>query len=232
MSIFGNVAGMGAIQPDWAQTDERRADFIRNKPDFSDVGEAFAQVRALAEAALPKAGGTLEGDLFMDGNQLMGLPDPREETGAATKGYVDMKLLSVVVQLPAVGWSGEEAPFTQRAEVSWIVSTDQPHYGAVYSGSLEQKLAQKEAFSLVDDLDSVDGGLIFSCFEEKPTVDLTIQLQVNRATELPDQDIALLMLTEETDTPVQAEIDGQSYGIENATVNEEPTATTYDFTVL
>ena len=156
----------------------------------------------------------------------------RNKPDVPSKEYIDMKLLSVVVHLPAVGWSGEEAPYTQRAEVSWIVSTDQPHYGAVYSGSLEQKLAQKEAFSLVDDLDTVDGGLVFSCFEEKPAVDLTIQLQVNRATELPDQDIALLMLTNETDTPVQAEIDGQSYGIENATVNEEPTATTYDFTVL
>lgn len=156
----------------------------------------------------------------------------RNKPDVPSKEYVDMKLLSVVVQLPAVGWSGEEAPYTQRAEVSWILGTDQPHYGAVYSGSLEQKLAQKEAFSLVDDLDTVDGGLVFSCFEEKPTVDLTIQLQVNRATELPDQDIALLMLTEETDTPVQAEIDGQSYGIENATVNEGPTAQTYDFTVL
>ena len=30
MSIMGNVAGLGAVQPDWAQTDEKRADFIRN----------------------------------------------------------------------------------------------------------------------------------------------------------------------------------------------------------
>lgn len=56
----------------------------------------------------------------------------------------------------------------------------------------------------------------------------TVELVVQAA----NSGVAMLMLTNDTNTPVQAEIDGQSYGVGNATVNQEPTATTYDFTVL
>ena len=39
MSIIGNVAGLGAVQPDWAQNDEKKADYIRNKPDLLRMGQ-------------------------------------------------------------------------------------------------------------------------------------------------------------------------------------------------
>lgn len=44
--------------------------------------------------------------------------------------------------------------------------------------------------------------------------------------------VATFNLNRDANTTVLAEIDGVTYGIENATVNEGPTETTYDFTVL
>lgn len=87
MSILGNVAGLGAIQSDWAQTDEKRADFIRNKPDFEELSGSLEDLRVLAEAALPKSGGTMEGSINMNGHKLSGLNMPVEDDEAATKGY-------------------------------------------------------------------------------------------------------------------------------------------------
>lgn len=188
------------------------------------TGEAIREVKGIADAALPRTGGVMTGALSVIA--------PTEADHAASKEYVDSKHLSCELILPASGWSGAEAPYVQRAEVCWILDTDQPHYGVVLSGDLESKLAQKEAFALVDDLDTENGVLVFSCLEEKPEADLTVQIQVNRCTETPTQETVLLILSDDTGTDIQTEIDGEVYGVENATVNSEPTAQTYDFTVL
>ena len=42
------------------------------------------------------------------------------------------------------------------------------------------RLAQKEAFALVDELEAEEDWLVFTCFEEKPGVDLTVQVEVSR----------------------------------------------------
>lgn len=81
--------------------------------------------------------------------------------------------------LTADGWS-DSVPYTQTVAVEGILDTDKPIYGVVYSGELEEKTTQKEAFALVDDLDTSADTLTFTCFEEKPTVDLMIQLEVVR----------------------------------------------------
>lgn len=84
------------------------------------------------------------------------------------------------VTLAAADWVGVQAPYTQDKELEGILETDKPHYSVVYSGTDAEKIAQREAFALVDDLDTVDGMVTFTCFEEKPTVDLTIQMEVVR----------------------------------------------------
>lgn len=114
---------------------------------------------------------------YIDGKDTL-----RQEILAAAQGakdYADSLRLLKTVTLPAGGWSAA-APYTQTVAVSGIRSTDTPHYGVVYSSAAATALAQKEAFAVVDDLDTANGSVTFTCFEEKPAVNLTVQMEVNR----------------------------------------------------
>ena len=147
-----------------------KADFAA---DAKAVGDAINEL-------LPKSGGQMTGAIAMGGNRLTGLGAPTDAGDASTKGYVDGKHFLATVSIPAAGWAGDAAPYTQTVAVPGMLETDTPHYGVVYSGTAEEKTAQKEGFSLVDDLDTAAGSVTFTCFEEKPEVDLTVQLEVNR----------------------------------------------------
>ena len=139
--------------------------------------------KAVAEAALPKAGGKMTGGVDLGGNGITNLAAPTGDNHAANKGYVDTKVagahLAAQVTLTAAGWSGN-GPYTQKVNVNGILASDRVHWGVVYSSNAQTALVEKEAFALVDDLDSAAGSVTFTCFEEKPDVDLTVQLEVNR----------------------------------------------------
>ena len=180
MSIMGAAAGLPGPGADWAQTDESRADYIRNKPDVEAVRTLAQEGKTLAGKALPKTGGAMTGPIAMGGSRVTGLGTPTDAGDASTKGYVDGKHFLATVSLPAADWVGDAAPYTQTVAVPGMLETDTPHYGVVYSGTAEEKASRKEGFSLVDDLDTAAGSVTFTCFEEKPEVDLTVQLEVNR----------------------------------------------------
>ena len=155
--------------------------------------------------SLALKGGTMGGTLDMKENILKGVPTPTEKDHAVNKEYADFinqkaeeantaaanalkdakkysdeKHLEPSAVLTAAGWIGDTAPYKQTVAVEGILATDEPHYAVVYSGELDNKLNQKEAFSLIDDLETADGSITFTCLEEKPEIDLTIQMEVNR----------------------------------------------------
>ena len=121
----------------------------------------------------------MEGELNLGGFRITGLGTPSAVEDAATKGYVDSRRAAWTVALPAEGWTGV-GPYVQSIAVDGITGTDSPHYGVVLSGTTEEKLARKEAFGYIDQLETVDGAITFTCLEDKPEVSLTIQLEVNR----------------------------------------------------
>ena len=144
------------------------------------IVDSDSATKKYTDAKLPKSGGTMTGPIAMGGSRVTGLGEPEDAGDGATKGYVDGKHFLATVSLPAAGWAGDAAPYTQTAAVPGILETDTPHYGVVYSGTAEEKTAQKEGFALVDDLDTGAGSVTFTCFEERPEADLTVQLEVNR----------------------------------------------------
>lgn len=173
-SIQGNIFSTTHPQADYSQTDSTRADFIKNKPDaaIAKAQNTADSAKKTAEAAFPKTGGEFTGAVKVQ--------NPKEDSNPATKKYVDDEVskthIAASVALPASGWSAN-APYVQAVAVADILATDRPHYGVVYTDNRE---AEKAAFAAVDDLDTADGSVTFTCFEEKPEADLTIQLEVNR----------------------------------------------------
>lgn len=184
-AILGNSVATGASRSDYSQTDPAKADYIRNKPDaaISKAQATADSAKEIAEAALPRTGGKMTGGVDLGGNGITNLAAPTGDNHAANKGYVDTKVagahLEAQVTVTASGWSAS-APYTQAVNVNGILATDRVHWGVVYSGDAKTKLSQKEAFAMVDDLDSAAGKVTFTCFEEKPEVSLTIALEVNR----------------------------------------------------
>lgn len=180
MKIRGNTVSTSGKRPDYSQSDPGKSDYILNKPDVEAVKALAQEGKTLAEKALPKTGGTMTGPIAMGGSRVTGLGEPEDAGDGATKGYVDGKHFLASVSLPAAGWAGDAAPYTQTVAVPGILETDRPHYGVIYSGTAEEKGLQKEGFALVDDLDTGLNSVMFTCLEEKPEVDLTVQLEVNR----------------------------------------------------
>lgn len=180
--IWGNIFPAMNPQADYSQTDPTKADYIKNKPDAA-IAQALQKAddaMEKAEAALPKAGGTMTGNIDMGGQQIKNMAEPISDGDGVTlaylKSYADGRYLSADVTLTADGWS-DSAPYTQTLALAGVLATDRPHFGVVYTENWE---AEKEAFSLVDQLDTADGSLTFTCFAERPEADLTIGLEVNR----------------------------------------------------
>lgn len=129
--------------------------------------------------ALPSAGGRMTGPIAMGGNKVTELGTPIDSGDAATKGYVDGKRITKAATIPT-NWSGSSAPYTQSISVNGILSTDTPHITPVYSSTLETALLEKEAWAMISKAETSDGTITFTCFEEKPTTAISIQIEVIR----------------------------------------------------
>ena len=202
MKIRGNTVGTTMPRADYAETNPKSAAYIKNKPDeaiqkaqttadeaktaannaqtsannaqttANEANTAAGNAQTTANNALPKAGGTMTGAL----NVL----DPTKNTHAANKGYVDGKRKVFTATLTVNDWVGSAAPYTQSIGIEGILSTDRPHISPVYSSTLATAISQKENWAMVCKAVTANGSVTFTCFEDKPTVNIPIQLEVNR----------------------------------------------------
>jgi hypothetical protein len=176
-SIQGNIFTTTHPQADYGQTDSTKADFIKNKPDaaIAKAQSTADSAKGTAEAALARSGGDMTGH--------MTVLEPAQDANPATKKYVDGVVanthMTAQVTLPASGWSST-APFTQTVAVEGILATDQPHISPVYSTTLATAISQKENWAMVCKAVTENGSITFTCFEDKPTVNIPVQMEVNR----------------------------------------------------
>jgi hypothetical protein len=166
---------------------------LGNVDNTSDKNKpvSIAQAEAIADAK--KAGTdaqTAAENAQASADEAKSLAESKaQEAEINAKNYTESKHNYFTVKLTTEGWTGETAPFTQTVAMEGIQETDTPHWGLVYSDSVAEgsgitvedlKLAEKESYALVDDLDTANGSVTFTCLEEKPEVALTIQMEVNR----------------------------------------------------
>ena len=190
MKIQGNTVGTPMPRTDFNQVNPAKADYLKGRDDLLQLiqdahtagniaGTAAGDAQTAADnaqTAADNAQTAADDAMTAAGNAQTRAENAETNAKSYAKDYADGLHKIFAVTVPASGWSAS-APYTQTIAVEGILATDTPHWGVVYS---DDALAEKEAFSVVDDLDTAAGSVTFTCFEEKPGVDLTIQMEVNR----------------------------------------------------
>ena len=110
--------------------------------------------------------------------QQLGL-DPETATPSEAFGRIAAGLSNTYrVTLAANGWSGSAwEGYTQTVNCSGITAqtvTLPPVYQS--SGYRETDIAAREALGMIGRVESLDGQIRVTCWEDRPSVDLTIQL--------------------------------------------------------
>ena len=131
----------------------------------------------------------MTGAINMNGQPISGLNGPTEDTQAANKAYVDASKEEVKAYADSkrktwtatitTTWSGS-GPYTQSVTVSGILASDMPHIMPVYSTTNATAIAQKEAWVCVSKAVTAANSITFTCFEEKPTIAIPVQIEVMR----------------------------------------------------
>ena len=180
MIIKGNTVGTPMPRSNWNQNDPTKADYIIG---HETVDAAIAAAQETANNGVTAAGNAqtaADNAQTAADNALTAAGNAQTNAEKNAKEYTDSKHNVFTATLTTNDWEGDAAPYTQTIGIEGILETDRPHYGVVYSDDTETALAQKEAFAMVDDLDTEDGSVTFTCFEEKPEVNLTVHMEVNR----------------------------------------------------
>ena len=68
----------------------------------------------------------------------------------------------------------------QTIEVSGILASDNPVADVILDTAKDTALSQLEAWSCISKIETADGSITVTCFEEAPTVTIPIQLKVVR----------------------------------------------------
>ena len=90
------------------------------------------------------------------------------------------KMLTFDSVIQASAFEGVTAPYTQSIDITGILGTDRPDIGARLSSDIKLALAQQEAFGSVTKIETGNGNITVFCYEDKPTVDIPIQIRVFR----------------------------------------------------
>ena len=81
--------------------------------------------------------------------------------------------------LSSSGWSSN-APYTQTLSIQGILATDVPVVDVVLSSTTSTAVSQLEAWGYVSKIETADGSITATCFEELPAIDIPIQLKAVR----------------------------------------------------
>lgn len=152
-----------------------------------ELEQAVGTAQETADNALPKAGGTMTGELTMEkninmgGNGLSNVADPTEDTDAVNLRTVKSREpVYGNTEIPADGWS-EAAPYTVTVAVDGVSAIGgDVHIYPVYSADAEARAAQREAYNAISLVTPGENQITFTCDDEKPTVAIPIKVEVRK----------------------------------------------------
>ena len=106
----------------------------------------------------------------------------RTSVEAALGALNDVKAeaFDATVTLAAASWTGASAPYTQTVNVTGIIATDKPIIDIVVSSTVATGIDEITDFAKITKAETGAGTITFSCYEDKPTNDLTIAVKVVR----------------------------------------------------
>ena len=82
------------------------------------------------------------------------------------------------VTLTSYGWVGDSAPYTQSVTILGMTSSVVPIISPLFSDTIATALEQKTEWAKITKAVSDTNSIIFKCYEEKPTIELTAIIKV------------------------------------------------------
>jgi hypothetical protein len=139
---------------------------------------------------LPEASTTTLGGIKVDGSTIVVENGVAKAKAADAADYIARAEIEVLKQekaetitytttIPSTGWTAE-APYYVDITVEGLLETDNPMITPVYTGTVETDTAIKEAWNKIDRAVTSANSLRVYAFEEVPTTDILVQLQVVR----------------------------------------------------
>ena len=95
-------------------------------------------------------------------------------------GRPDTAPLDTSCTLLASSWTGAAAPYTQTVNVTGILATDKPILDVSVSDTVATGVSETEQWANITKATAGAGAITFSCYEEKPDIDLTVNVKVVR----------------------------------------------------
>lgn len=100
-----------------------------------------------------------------------------DETYYASKEYVDTTTVSATIT--AAGWVGDTAPYTQTVTVDGLTDGRRARVYPVYGGiNIDTDLSMREACAAISYAKRDGSNVTFTCLEDKPVVDISIEVEV------------------------------------------------------
>ena len=75
-------------------------------------------------------------------------------------------------------WTGDTAPYTKTVQIQGILATDEANIYPVWSNTLETRQIEREEYSKISLVNSVDGSITLTCDEDKPSTTLNLRVEV------------------------------------------------------
>lgn len=75
-------------------------------------------------------------------------------------------------------WEGNTAPYTKTINLEGMQSTYIPQMDIIYSNNVETAMTEKEEYSKISKIESNNGSVTLTCFEEVPTTSLNVRIEV------------------------------------------------------